>query len=167
MNLPGSPGHVSVNESDFDGSVQITTEPAWLTDSIIKLGLFKSSSMAEDEAVLTALVKGAHSFDQGESLEFNVNGEFKAFTSPDELTDIETTSGYSGAAGYVAPANFSSKRYVVSVNFLEELIQAQEAFVRINLSDSVVEGKFSSDALTTARPSFRRFLEKVEEHEAF
>lgn len=160
--MPGSPGNVSTSKSEFDGSQQVTMEPAWIYSSPIKLGLYWNTNMPDSTFKLVTIVKGTHSFASGESLKFNVDGEIAGFKSVDEMTDYETSRGWSGIGVNIAPSNWSEKSYAVKRRFVGELIEAEEAMVRVVLEDSRVEGEFSTDAPTTARPAFEKFLSEVE-----
>ena len=117
--------------------------------------------MPDSAIVLIAVVKGAHNFGTGETLHFNVDGNKYHFKSIDQLTDIETSSGFVGSGIYVAPANWSSKRYIVSKQFIYTLLNANSVFVRIDLSKEFVEGEFSKDAPTMAKPAFEQFMQRV------
>ena len=108
----------------------------------------------KDTVILTATVQGAHNIDKENSLRFNIDGEFYDFSSIDSMTDIKTEYGsYS--------TNWSSRRYIVKTDFLEKLINAKEVWVKINLAKTYVEGKFSADNPTAARPAFRKFYERI------
>ena len=159
--MPGMPGSISESKSEFDGSRQISMEPAWLYNSSIKLALFKNTKMGKNDIILTAVVKGAYNFSDGESLHFNIDGDIVSFRSIDSLTSIDTSSGHVGNI-YIPPSNWSSKDYVVNNDLIKRLINAERAVVKIDLRKSYVEGIFSSDAPTTARPAFRTFYQKME-----
>jgi len=160
--MPGIPGAISESQSQFDGTKQVSMEPAWLYSTYIKLALFKNSKMNKDDIIMTAVVKGAHNFAKGASLHFNVDGDIISFNSVDSLTDINTSSGSVGSEIYIPPSNWSSKDYVVSKQFINKIINANKVIVKIDLRKSYVEGKFSHDGYTTARPAFREFLKKIE-----
>lgn len=157
------PGSMSENISDYDGTKEISIEPAWLYNSPIKLGLFKNTKMKKDNIVLIAVVKGTHLVDSGEALHIKIDGEFFNFASIDSMTDIETTEGFYGSSIYIPPSNWSSKRYIITKAFLEKLINANEVWVKIDLDKTYVEGRFSSNAFTTARPAFKKFNDKINE----
>lgn len=159
--MPGMPGFISESTSEFDGSKQIKMEPAWLYNSLIKLALFKNTKIDINDVVLTVVVKGTHSFSEGESLHFNIDGDIVSFKSIDLLTDINTSSGFVGSGIYIPPSNWSSKDYLVSKHFIQRLINAERVVVKVDLRKSFVEGVFSSDAPTTARPAFREFYERI------
>ena len=159
--MPGVPGHISESISKFDDTKQLSMEPAWLYNSPIKLSLLKTTKMPDSLVALIAVVKGAHNFSSGKSLQFNVDGEVFAFESIDSFTDINTDSGVYSSVAYIPPSNWSSKRYVVSKKFIKRLIDANEVWVKIDLFKEFVEGRFSSDAPTTARPAFREFYKRI------
>jgi hypothetical protein len=167
--VPGMPGHVYEASSKVDNTREISMKPAWLCSSALdcnlKLALFKNSKMPEDKIVLIVVVRGAHNFSKGESLRFNADGQIFSFSSVDELTDIKTNPGYSDVSlgFYIPPSNWSSKRYIVSKNFIQKIINAKEVWARVDLSKTYVEGKFSVDTSTTARPAFREFYSRLEQ----
>jgi len=161
--MPGMPGYIRESISKFDGSKQISMEPAWLYNSPIKLALFKNTKMPDSTVMLIAVVTGAHNFARGKSLHLNIDGNIESYASIDDFTDIETTSGYYGSSigVYIPGSNWSSKRYIVSKEVIYRLINAKDAWVKIDLSKEYVEGRFSSDAPTTARPAFREFYRRI------
>ena len=159
--MPGVPGHISESISKFDNVKQLSMEPAWLYNSPIKLSLFKTTKMADSIVVIYATVKGAYNFSSNKSLQFNIDGKIYDFSSIDNLTDIITDSGIYNNVAYIPPSNWSSKRYIITKEFIKHLIDANKVWVKINLSQKFVEGKFSSDAPTTARPAFREFYRKI------
>lgn len=149
------PGTITERVSDFDKTKEIVMEPAWVLGKgwDIKLGLYKTSKMDWDKAILVVVVEGAYNFAQKESVQFNIDGEKKSLESIDFLTNIETI--------YDPPQNESSKRYSVKKDFIKRLLDAKEVWVRVNLSKNYVEGKFSADFLQSARPAFRKFYKKA------
>jgi hypothetical protein len=157
----GMPGHVSESVSKFDNTRQISMEPAWLYDSPIKLSLFWNSNMKNGDIYLYGTVKGAHSIARGQSLHFNVDGKIKSFSSTDTFTDFQTTSGGVYNSSYIAGSNWSTKRYLINSKFLTEILSAKYVAVKIDLQKEYVEGVFSRDAMTTARPAFRNFRAKA------
>lgn len=160
--MPGMPGYISESTSKFDGSKQISMEPAWLKGSLIKLSLFKNSRIKDGEVILTAIVKGAYIFSDGESLYFNVDGNVVGFKSIEKSTEINTSSGYAGSGVYIPPSNWSAKSYLVTTDFIKQIVNSENVIVKVNLRRSFAEGEFATDAPTTARPAFKKFLKKIE-----
>ena len=158
--MPGMPGSIEEQVSQFDGSREIKMRPAWVgrNPSIIKFGLHRTSKMPENEIALTVLIKGANLISRGESLQFNIDGEVVSMTSVDDFTDIETTSGHSDI---VLASNWSSKRYVITKEFIDKLLAANRVAVKVELSKSYAEGLFSDDFPVAARPAFREFRKRV------
>ena len=155
------PGNINESISNYDGTKEVSIEPAWLYDSSIKLGLVKNTKMEKNDIVLTAVVKGTHLISSGESLHIRIDKKFFNFSSIDSMTDIKTTKGAYGSGIYIPPSNWSSKRYIITKAFLKKLINANDAWVKIELSKTYVEGRFSSNALTTAKPAFIKFYNKI------
>jgi len=166
---PDIPGYIRSSVSEFDGAKEIVMEPAWVCKESgflncnIKLGLYRRSTMPENQIVLVAVVQDIKSFGEGKSLHFNIDGEIISFESIDTLTEFETKEGtyipYSGL--YIPPTSWSAKRYLIDKNFLDKILKAQRVAVRIDLRRSYVEGIFSRDAATLARPAFRDFYNEV------
>lgn len=159
--LPGSPGYITESSSLFDNSKSINIEPAWLIDGLrgsdIKLSLYKNSKMDENMVILIALVMGAESIAKDTSLHFKIDDQIVSFSSIDTLTDIETKESH---GKYYQ--NWSSKRYQITIDFLKRIIEAEKVIVKLDLAKTYAEGEFSTDRLTTARPAFRKFLERIE-----
>jgi hypothetical protein len=85
------------------------------------------------------------------------------------MTDIKTTSGHLPESIYLLSSWWpeSPKNYLVSKAFIKRLIDAEKVIVRIDLKEEYhgkkfVEGKFSTDFPSTARPGFRKFYKKLE-----
>lgn len=151
--LPGTPGYISESTSKFDGGREISMEPGW-TDGDIRLGLFWRSTMHPDQVRITALIHGAHNI---ERLSFNIDGNIVSFQPTDTLTHIWTEPG----AGYFAPTNWSEREYMISRQFIDRLLAAERVAVRLDLMRGYVEGIFSEDRPTMARPAFRAFYDRV------
>ena len=154
------PGDIIETTSKFDGSRQISIEPAWVGNSI-KLTLFKNTKMPVNDIILTVVVRGARLFAKGNSLHFNVDGKIVSFKSIDRLTDIKTSSGFAGGGYYIPPSNWSSKAYVVGKSFIKRIIAANRVVVKIDLTKTYVEGVFSKDGYTRARPAFKKFYARL------
>ena len=153
----GAPGHITETISEFDNSKQIVIEPALMPNGQIWLGLYKNTKMKGSSVVMTAVVRGAHNFVQGDSLHFNIDGQIVSFSSIDDFTDIELDPGFVGHGVYIKSENWSSKRYLVAEEFIKQLIDANKVYVKIDLAKSFVEDKFSSDCAYCARPAFIKF----------
>ena len=159
----GLPGSITERVSNFDKTTEISMEPAWLSggSEAIKFGLYKTSKMNNDQAMLVAIVKGAYNFASKDSLQFNIDGEIVSLNSIDMLTDIETEDGVYNSVAYFPAYNTSSKRYMVKKDFIKRLLDAKNVWVKVNLSKDYFEGEFSKDHPTTARPAFRKFYSKA------
>jgi hypothetical protein len=159
--VPGIPGNVREHVSKVDNTKELSMEPAWLPESAIKLSLFKNTIMQPNEIVLTVVVTGARNFDKGENVRFNVDGKIYSFSSIDDMTDLRTSAGYYGRGIYLSPSNWSSKRYVITKDFLATILNAKDVWVRVDLVKTYAEGEFSYDGPTCARPAFREFYERM------
>lgn len=158
---PGMPGYISNSVSGFDHTRSISMEPAWVPNSMIKLGLFWSSKINDNKLILIATIKGAHSIPSKNSLHFNIDGNITSLSSIDTLTDIDTTRGIIHGYTYTPGANWSSKRYLVEKEFINKLVNASHVVVKLDLQKTYAEGVFSSDGPTTARPAFKEFIAKL------
>jgi len=157
------PGTIKESVSGFDKATEITMEPAWVGNGLtgFKLGLFRSSRMEPDKAILTAYAIGAYNFDYGESLHFNVDGEIISFKSIDSLTKIEMVPGEYNSVYSSAPYNLSSKRYEITKDFIKRLLDAKEVWGKISLSQTYVEAKFSVSVPMGAKNGFKKFYAKA------
>lgn len=160
--MPGMPGHIKESTSKFDNSKQMVMEPAWVGSDPIKFGLFKNSNMPKDIVVLDVIVKGVESFATGKSLHFNIDGQFYSFGSIDEMTDYEVDPGWVSGYQSVPTTSWSSKRYIIKTDFLNQMINGEKVMVKVSLEKKFIEGEFSSDVPTSARPAFRTFYEKLQ-----
>lgn len=158
-NIPGTPGHISEHTSKFDNTRQLDMEPAWC-DGTFKLSLFKTSTMPDSFLILTVVVKDIYSFDPGHSLQVRIGQRFYQFEGLDEYTDHKYEEGSPQFA--LPPTAWSLMRYAISMKFLEEMITAEEVWIKISLDKDYMEGKFSTNGPVDARPAFRNFYEKIQ-----
>lgn len=147
--IPGMPGHINEKRSSFDGSAELSMDPAFVyrnndgfSGSDLQLALFWRSAMKPEELIIEASVPGAQSIATTNSLHFNINGEIVSFTSIDQLTNIE---------------GLSTKRYPITWQFLDRILAAKDVRVRLDLKTTFVEGIFSDNSTSAARPAFSKF----------
>jgi hypothetical protein len=163
------PGSVKVKTSEFDGTVSITMEPAWAGTGMstrMKLDLFWNSTLKADELILTVTVAGVETFSDGESLHFNVDGEITSFSSIDNTTDLGYDPGVYNSVASIPGQSWSAKRYVVSRAFVERLLAADRAAVKVDLQRHYAEDVLAKKAPTTALKAFRKFLVRLSEETA-
>jgi hypothetical protein len=148
------PGNIQTHKSLFDNADELSMTPAWVLDGMkgFRIGLSHTSRMPANELTLTAMVNGAVNIADGDSIKFNIDGEVVAFKPFDALTTHASGPG----------SLESSRRYVVTLDFLRRIISATNCTARLDLYQGYLEGRFSTDAPTTARPAFRRFLSTLE-----
>ncbi|MCP5326172.1 MAG: hypothetical protein H7A09_07575 [Oceanospirillaceae bacterium] len=165
--MPGMPGYIEVTKSSFDGSTQMTMEPAFVyrkndgfSGSDLQLSLLWRSAMKTNEVVLIAQVSGAQSIARGESLHFNIDGNIESLKSIDELTTINYEPAVYSTV-YIQGQNTSSKRYVVSKQFIDKILNASNVKVKLELSQSFVEGIFTDKSASSANGAFKEFVEKA------
>lgn len=153
-----TPGDVRTTESKFDGAKEAVMEPAWVdTSGSIKLGLFKNTKMKPAEYIMRVVVSGAHNFERGKNLHVKVDDKVYSFESPDSMTNHQLDSG----SAYVAATSWSSKTYVVTESLLNDMLNGKSVVVKVDLTDSYVEGNFHVGGYTTAKKNFPVFLEAV------
>ena len=167
--MPGMPGYIDMTESSFDGSVQLSMQPAFVyrdndgfSGSDLKMSLLWRSSMKDSDIVLIAQVTGAHSIARGESLMFNVDGQIHSFKSIDEITNINYEPGVYSTI-YIPGQNISSKRYVMEKSFIKKITNATDVKVKLNLSQSFVEGIFTDTTPSSSYDAFIAFMKKLDE----
>lgn len=161
--MPGTPGYIDVIQSQFDNSVQMRMESAWLKNGNIMMELFWSSNMKKNEIVLTPILLGAKTINNGKSLHFNVDGKIYSLTSIDNITNIKTTPGSTYGNVHTAAANWSSKSYLISREFLTKLNTGNRVIVKLDLNNSYVEDEFSELGYQLAKGSFIEFEKKLGE----
>jgi hypothetical protein len=162
-----SPGYTREGRSTIDDSVELSMEPSYvfrraggLSGSDLMLALFWRSSMPPSMTFVTAYVDGTHKIPRNKSLHFKVDGEIVSYSSFDTETDIKTEYDSSR----VFPRyKVSSMRYVVSLFLIEKIIAAKNVKIRLDLDNSYVEGVFSDNTPTAAKPAFTRFYERLRE----
>lgn len=151
------PGHVASTRSEFDGRQTLSMDRAWVYTgwkaSPFMLGVHHTSNMSSNEAVLTAY-SGAGQIEGGASLGFSFSGQ---------ITNLATFDGYNDAEAGPGPYVWLSRRYTVSLDFLQRLLVETNVTVRLQLHRNYIEGRISSDAPTTFRPALRKFLARLGE----
>jgi len=95
------------------------------------------------------MVPGLHQVPQKDSLTFNIDGKVTKFSALTNKTDFSTETGQYAQ-------NYSSKTYSLELDFIRKLLKAKTVYVKF----AFLEGKFSTDAITTARPAFRKFVKR-------
>lgn len=165
--LPGMPGHISANESKFDGSTTLSMQPAFvyrdndgLSGSDLSFALYWSSAFDSNKLVLRAEVDGYESFVPEKSLAFNIDGDLQHPTPINQVTSFyfDQSAFRSGV-----PATSSSKSYLVDESFINRILSAERTAVRATLSDGYVEGVFTDDTASSAYLAFQEFMERREQ----
>lgn len=147
--MAGMPGDLTVAESKVEGTKELSVSPGWLPGSWIKMGVYRNTKMLPDEAILVLEVQSMTIMSK-DGLTINIDGEKTNFSSIDALSDMHQ--------------GFFSKRFPVKLDYLKKIVAGKSVWVRINGNGSQYsEGEFSKDGLTTARPGFKKFLEKYNE----
>jgi len=162
------PGGITERTSSFDGSSEISMKPAFIyrsaggfSGSDLEASLHWRSSMPRDQLILTMYINGIESIPSRNSLRFNVDGEVNEFSSIDTFTEFSSEYGSYSSWATVPPRSSSFKRYIVSEEFIREILNADAVFVRLDVgSRGYVEGVFSDNAMSSAKPAFTRFMER-------
>ncbi|WP_344341357.1 hypothetical protein, partial [Streptomyces rhizosphaericus] len=135
----GMPGGITERTSSFDGSPELSMKPAFIyrnnngfSGSNLEASLHWRSSMPRDEIVLTMYAQEIKSIPSRESLKFNVDGVIKEFSSIDTFTDFSSSYGSYTSWATVPPSRSSFKRYLVSEDFIKEIISADDVRVRLD-----------------------------------
>lgn len=171
--MPGMPGYISAATSSYDGSVQYVMEPAFvyngesaLSGSDIRMGLLWNSAMGHDgDIVLVVEFLGLMSIDTGHSLAFKIDGKESLFSPIDDYTKYDLDSGVYGRA-VVTGVDKSSKRYIVPLEFIRNIVGSKNVVVRVKTSRGSYSGIFSNDSQQSAINAFKEFLDKVDKLKA-
>ena len=154
--MPTMPGDVSTTESAFDGERQVHVDPGWLSKgwegSSLKLGGFWSEKTPEVFA-LEVVYFGVAGI---ESVQVNVDGEIIELEPASALTDFDHPHGRVE----------SGRRFVVPLEFVDRMMEAERVVFRVGLGGTRAEGIFSTNAPTTARPAFRKALARIDKVKA-
>jgi hypothetical protein len=138
------PGDLTTTESKVEGSTEVAVIPGWLPNSLIKLGVYHDSKMKPDQAVLEVQTS-IDTIQSKEGLVINIDGEKTTLSSFDTLSDLNQ--------------GFFTKRFLVKLDLMKKMVDGKSVWVRVNGNgQNAIEGEFSRDGTTTARPGFRKFL---------
>ncbi len=165
------PGGITERTSSFDGSSEISMKPAFIyrstggfSGSDLEASLHWRSSMPRDSLVLTMYINDIESIPSRNSLRFNVDGEIHEFSSIDTFTEFSHEYSSYTSWATVPPSSSSFKRYIVSEDFINKILSSDNVFVRLDVgARGYVEGVFSDNTMSAARPAFTRFMERREE----
>jgi hypothetical protein len=156
------PGDLTEHVSDFDQAVELSMVPAWLYGGThsIKWKLLWRSTMPLDEFLLHVHVTGSDPIAVGRSLHIKFDGEQVDLSTLDPMTGSYIVPGGVFNGIEIPSSSWWWQRYQINRDLLERLLKAQDVRVRVDLGTSYAEGIFSNDAMTTARPAFRRFYSR-------
>lgn len=148
--FPGMPGEVATYESKTDNSKQVSMKPGFLPGySGIKLGLFKTSNMKPDEVYIEVATSGDIPATK-DGLTINIDGTKTVYSSIDTLTDI-------GSDHYFV------KRYPATMDLVRQMVAGKSVWVKVNYNgQSMSEGEFSIDQMSSAKRGFTKFLVEVD-----
>jgi hypothetical protein len=134
----GTPGYVSKTESLLDGERQVQVEPGWLyggglNTSPVKLGGLWTEK-APEQFVLNIVLAGGEAI---RSVKVGIDG---------------TTTEF-----HQAP----SGQFVLPITFVQDMVSAKRCIVQVVTPRSKLEGIFSFDQQTYARPAFKKALQQI------
>lgn len=165
------PGGITERTSSFDGSSELSMKPAFIyrstggfSGSDLEASLHWRSSMPRDQLILTMYINDINSIPSRKSLRFNVDGDVNEFSSIDTFTEFSSEYNSYTSWATVPPRSSSFKRYIVSEEFIREILNADTVFVRLDVgTQGYVEGVFSDNTMSSAKPAFTSFMERREE----
>jgi hypothetical protein len=153
------PGGVSSSKSSYDNSKEVVLEPGWATEGFsgsLKIGALKTSKMSAEDAVLVVrndLIKNFASATP--NLFIKVDSVEHKLSPLVNNTDCEISSS-SDVAHCI-------ESYPIKIALIEEMINAKEVKIKLNLSDSYVEGSLYRDGMSSAKKGLKDFLAKVKQ----
>lgn len=160
-------GDITERHSKFDNSAELSMTPSLVfrdndgfSGSDISLSLYWNSKMPDDGLILEAYVGGSKAFASGDSLFFNIDNEQYSFKSIDRLTDFSSEVTRTGPRNLYVDRK-TSKRYLVTRQFVDKMISSKNVAVRVDLRKTYVEGVFSDDTIGSAKAAFKKFMEKL------
>ncbi|MBW1787064.1 MAG: hypothetical protein JRK53_10690 [Deltaproteobacteria bacterium] len=158
---PGYYGYISETVSKIDNTRQISMKPFPVGDSPLKLGMYKSSTMPKDMVLLVVQLQGAHNFDKGSLLRFNIDATPYSFppyqapglrrSSPDDINVLV----------YDATSHWSTERYAVTMDFIRNLYTAHGTVVRVDLGNEFYEGSLFYHSAVSDRTAIKSFHDRV------
>lgn len=170
MNQMAGLGKITVSDSKFDNSKQITMGAAHLTDGSmtsvpVKLGGFYTTSVPELVYLVghysSSTSYGSPLFINIEELDVNLNGKKRSFKSAGSTQ--HDNSGYNTVSRSIHTD--SKNHFPIPLSYLKEMLVAEDCRIRITTSKGSVEALFHIDKAfgnVWAKEYLRRFVEKIE-----
>jgi len=156
--IPLSPGYIYKTTSDFDGATQWSMEPVIIPGGGgISLGLFHSTKMNPDKLILEVEIRGLQTI---ESCHWKVDGGLYHFSPINPRTEFGTEG-----EGTVYIHNVSIQTYWITKEFLEKILNAKEAIIRVDLENNTfLDGLFHKGGALTPKTAFKNYYMKVMEN---
>lgn len=128
--------------SEFDGTKHVRVSKISCRGDLM-FELYQDTPKARNgKVLLRAGVNSANSIQDGESLEFNLDGKKYAFTSFQETTNFDTVS-----FGHYNRSHFSNKGYLVPESFVRHVARAERVVARVHFrNDMYADGTCSEIA---------------------
>ncbi|MBR9866957.1 MAG: hypothetical protein GYB20_07735 [Oceanospirillales bacterium] len=167
---PCATGCVSEYTSTFDGTEELSMSPSYVyrsnkgvSGSDMRIGLYWSSSLPDDNIVLIVLPHKDKPVSTGTTINFNVSGKFDSFTSvtKDQIANLNPSTE---AKTYFHPNVIKQMNvlyYVVEKDFIREILSAQDVRIRIDLENSYLEGVFSYNGRIGAKQDFINYMSRL------
>lgn len=158
--LSTTPGHITVTESEFDGTTQVKMTPAHIESmNQMRLGALWHSKMPEDSLMLIASTQGATRFRSKYPLQFRIGSDTTKLRPTGRSTDIDTRRGVGNSA-----YNRSKQHFWVNRTFLTELIKAETVYVRMVTDEGITDAAWEKSLGSLgAQQSFKDFFNRVDE----
>ena len=156
------PGGVSTHISDFDGTREVSMEPAVVpTGSMVarlRIGAYWSSKNPE-VAYLIAETAGATRVRREAGLELSLDGDITSLDSDETFTEIDRAQAFTGDS-----QTWSSRGFTTSPGFIEKLRDASDIRVRLRIGQTeYIEGRIETDGMNAGvYNGLGAFVEEVE-----
>ena len=170
--FPCSTGCVSEHTSTFDGAKELSLSPSYIyrnnkgiSGSDMRIGLYWSSSLPENNIVLILLPHKDKPVAAGTKINFNINGAITELSSvtKDKIKNLNPSTDSSTYFNPNVIEQMNVLYYVVQTDFVNKIISADDVRVRLDLENTYLEGYFSHDSAAAAKSDFNKFMAKLNE----
>lgn len=161
--MPGRPGYVSQTTSKFDNATELHMVPVWASnEGYMQLALFWSTKLNKDTIILETHISPATSFAIGESLKLKIGNNFYGFKAIDLQAKTYIKEGYAGQGIYIPSSSWSSQRYELPINLINNLLTADKPVIRIELQTEYMERELdNSDGGLYYKDPFKEFMTQL------
>jgi len=165
-----STGCVSEHESTFNGEREVLMTPGFvyrsnegISGSDLRLGAYWSSSLNGSDVILIVLPHKDAPPVTGAKLSVNVNGNIKAYSAV-KKENIPNFNPSTHSDTYFNPnvvSQMNVQYFVITEEFLNSMLDAQDVRVRIDLANTYLEGVFSHSSGAAAKSGFIEFSKNI------